>query len=250
MAYEVALFTTCLVDQLYPQMGIAISKILEHFGCVVQVPAGQKCCGRPLYVHGYHDQARELAKGVIELFEHYDFIVTPSAACCMMIRQHYPRLFRGDIGWDRGVRKLSQHTYEFVEFLEKVLKVDFSLLKLPQRVTGTYHPSCCGRGIRSRSQTEQILREIRNFDYRPMPSAEQSCGSDGVFALNHPAISGAIAREAVDNIAATGASTVICDEAECVMNLSGTHHRQSIKTPVKHISELIAEALKIDVTQW
>ena len=30
---NVALFITCLTDQFYPQVGIAVTKILEHFGC-------------------------------------------------------------------------------------------------------------------------------------------------------------------------------------------------------------------------
>ncbi|MGE5610924.1 MAG: (Fe-S)-binding protein [Bacillota bacterium] len=250
MAYDVALFTTCLINQTYPSVGVAVTKILEHFGCSVHVPDSPQCCGRPLYANGYHEQAMELAKPIIEAFEHYDYVITPSADCCAMLREHYPRLFRGDIGWERGMRKVGRSTYEFVEFLDKVLKVDFSLLKLPQRESVTYHPSCLGRGIRSQSETERLLREIRNLDYRPMACANQSCGSDSVFALNHPAISGAIAEEALGNIAATGASTVICDEAECVMNFSGLYHRRGTHTKVKHIAELIAEGLKIDATRW
>lgn len=250
MAYEVALFTTCLIDQMYPFVGLAVTKILEHFGCSVHLPPHQKCCGRPLYAQGYHPQAIEAAKPIIEAFERYDCIITPSPGCCAMLREHHPHLLHGDIGWERGIRKVGQNTFEFVEFLDKKLKVDFSLLKLPQRERITYHPSCQGRHIRRLPDTERLLREIRNLDYRPMPYAQQSCGSDGAFALQHPAISSAIAEEMLTHIAATGASTVLCDEAECLLNLTGLYHRRGVAMKVKHIAELLAETLQIDATQW
>jgi len=38
MSYNVALFITCLTDQFFPHVGIAVTKILEHFGCKVYFP--------------------------------------------------------------------------------------------------------------------------------------------------------------------------------------------------------------------
>jgi len=35
MPHSVALFITCLTDQFYPRVGVAVTKILEHFGCTV-----------------------------------------------------------------------------------------------------------------------------------------------------------------------------------------------------------------------
>jgi len=43
---KVALFITCLTDQFYPQVGVAVAKILEHFGCTVSFPKSQTCCGQ------------------------------------------------------------------------------------------------------------------------------------------------------------------------------------------------------------
>ena len=42
---------------------------------------------------------------------------------------------------------VASHTYEFVEFLDKVLKVDFSQLHLPEKRRFTYHYTCHLRGI-------------------------------------------------------------------------------------------------------
>ena len=77
---RVALFITCLTDQFYPHVGVAVTKILEHFGCRVYFPDAQTCCGQPFYNNGFHPEARELAKKFIEIFEPYEYIVTPSGS--------------------------------------------------------------------------------------------------------------------------------------------------------------------------
>src|ERR1043166_5335928 len=47
MAVEVALFVTCMVDQLAPEAGVAAVRLLEAAGCTVLFPAAQSCCGQP-----------------------------------------------------------------------------------------------------------------------------------------------------------------------------------------------------------
>ena len=58
---NVALFITCLTDQFYPRVGIAVTKILERLGCRVFFPPAQTCCGQPFFNNGYFDEARPLA---------------------------------------------------------------------------------------------------------------------------------------------------------------------------------------------
>src|SRR5256885_17089472 len=77
MSYNVALFITCLTDQFFPHVGIAVTKILEHFGCKVYFPEAQTCCGQPFYNNGFHPEAAELAQRMIEIFEPYDYVVKP-----------------------------------------------------------------------------------------------------------------------------------------------------------------------------
>ena len=93
---QVALFITCLTDQFYPHVGIAVTKILEHFGCEVRFPPAQTCCGQPFFNNGFHPEARELAKRMIEIFEPYQYVVTPSGSCCAMVREQYHELLHDD----------------------------------------------------------------------------------------------------------------------------------------------------------
>ena len=250
MAHNVALFITCLTDQFYPHVGVAVTKILERFGCRVSFPEAQTCCGQPFFNNGFHPETRELAKRFIDVFGPYDYVVTPSGSCCAMVREQYERLLHGDPEWGLAMQKVVSRTYEFVEFLDKVLKVDLSKLSLPKTESITYHYTCHLRGIGVTDRGVQLLRQMGNVDFRAMEKTDQCCGFGGTFAVKYPAISGAIVEDKVQCIAATGAQTLICNDAGCTMNISGMCHRKGVGVKTRHIAELMAEAMGIDVAGW
>ena len=46
-------FGTCLVDNMFPQAGIAAIRLLQKFGVRVIYPPAQTCCGQPAYNSGF-----------------------------------------------------------------------------------------------------------------------------------------------------------------------------------------------------
>ena len=54
---RVALFITCFNDTLFPETGIAMTRLLERLGCGVKFPLEQTCCGQMHYNTGYHREA-------------------------------------------------------------------------------------------------------------------------------------------------------------------------------------------------
>lgn len=250
MPHNVALFVTCLTDQFYPHVGVAITRILEHFDCRVSFPEAQTCCGQPFYNNGYHDQTRDLATRFIEIFEPFDYIVTPSGSCCAMVREQYEQLLKGDAAWSEPMHKTAVKTYEFVEFLDKVLKVDFTQFKLPTPQSITYHYTCHLRGIGVKDEGSKLLRQMGNVEFHEMEKTDQCCGFGGTFAMKYPAISGAIVEDKVNCIAATAAKTLICNDAGCTMNIAGMCHRGGVEVKTRHIAELMAEAMGMDTAAW
>jgi L-lactate dehydrogenase complex protein LldE len=249
-AQRIGLFITCLTDQFYPRVGVAITKILEHFGCAVEFPKDQTCCGQPFFNNGFHPESRKLAKRMIDIFEPFDYVVTPSGSCCAMVREQFHQLFAGDSDWGQSIHRLAMRTYEFVEFLDKVLKVDFSQFKLPATQSVTYHYTCHLRGLGVKDEGVRLLRQIGNVQFKPMEKTDQCCGFGGTFAVKYPAISGAIVDDKVNCIAATGSGTLICNDAGCTMNIAGMCHRRGMNTSVKHIAELMAEAMGVEIDRW
>jgi L-lactate dehydrogenase complex protein LldE len=62
MARRVSLFVTCIVDQLFPSVGIAMAEVLERIGYQVDFPEAQTCCGQPAFNSGFRSEAREVAR--------------------------------------------------------------------------------------------------------------------------------------------------------------------------------------------
>ena len=46
------------------------------------------------------------------------------------------------------------------------------------------------------------------------------------------------------------AAGLVCNDAGCTMNIAGMCHRRGVDVKVKHIAELMADAMGIDVTAW
>src|SRR6188508_1717644 len=119
---NVQLFIPCFVDQLYPQTGFNMIKVLEKAGCTVTYNTNQTCCGQPAFNAGYWDEARAVCSKFLQDFEGADYIVAPSASCVGFVRNYYAKLFENS-SQHHYVKDLSNRIYEFTEFLTDVLKI-------------------------------------------------------------------------------------------------------------------------------
>lgn len=237
------MFITCLNDVFYPRVGVATVKVLEHLGCDVSFPTAQTCCGQPMFNNGFHDEARRLASRMIEVFRDYDAIITPSGSCAAMVREHFPHLFDGNDPRAAAATKFASRTYEFVEYLVKVLKVDLRELEVAWPNSATYHPSCHLRGLGMKNEATDLITQITDLSYVELPNAEQCCGFGGSFAVTFPDTSREMVGDKVDAIQETGCRAVICNDAGCAMNISGACERAGVQRQFISLAEIIAEGL-------
>src|ERR1700737_3527485 len=86
-AMEVALFVPCYIDQLYPRVGLATAELLERNGVTVHFPEAQTCCGQPMANSGFFDDARQLARKMLDVFSPYEHVVCPSGSCTSVSRE-------------------------------------------------------------------------------------------------------------------------------------------------------------------
>src|SRR5438105_131282 len=89
---RVALFTTCVTDTLFPETGRAVVAVLERLGHEVDFPDAQTCCGQMHVNAGYAREAVPLISRMVRVFADAEVVVSPSASCTALIREHYPRL--------------------------------------------------------------------------------------------------------------------------------------------------------------
>jgi L-lactate dehydrogenase complex protein LldE len=240
---DVALFVTCLADSFYPRTGIAVVKVLQKLGCTVHFPEAQTCCGQPMWNTGYADETRDLARPLIDTFEGYDTIVTPSGSCAAMIRDYYPEMFDEDDPYHKKAAHFAGRVWEFVEFLVNGLMVDLRDYGVKWQGKATYHYSCHLRGIGLTNEAEQLIQQIDGLDYVPLQKADQCCGFGGTFAMKYPQMSGSMVKDKVGCIHATEAPTLISNDAGCTMNIAGYLHREGSGVEVKSLPEIIAEGM-------
>jgi L-lactate dehydrogenase complex protein LldE len=231
---RVALFIPCFVDQFFPNVAIAMVTVLRRLNVEVDYPLGQTCCGQPAFNTGYWNEARILAKRHCEVFADADAIVSPSGSCAAMVRNFYSELLGGHTVIPPCVSK----TYEFSEFLVRMLGVTDVGAKFPARVT--YHDACHAlRELRLKDEPRQLLRNVQGLELVEMDQAETCCGFGGTFSVKFPMISYAMDDVKVTSINKTGAQYVVSGDSSCLMQIDGYLRRQ--KLPIKTIS--LAEVL-------
>ena len=238
---RVALFVTCLVDAMRPQIGFAALQLLEEAGCRVEVPPQQTCCGQPAYNSGDDADAASLARQVIETFEPYDYVVLPSGSCGGTISHGYPELLAGDPAWAERARALAGRTHEIMSFLVDVL--GFVPAGRSLAASATYHDSCSGlRELGVHDQPRKLLAAVEGLEMRPLVGNDVCCGFGGTFCVKYPAISNAVVSEKAEEIERTGADLLLAGDLGCLMNMAGKLHRRGSKVRCFHTIEILAGA--------
>ncbi|MBU0725665.1 MAG: (Fe-S)-binding protein [Alphaproteobacteria bacterium] len=236
---RVGLFVTCLVDLFRPSVGFAAIKLLEEAGCTVEVPEAQTCCGQPAYNSGDFADTRDIARNTIRAFEGYDYVVAPSGSCAGMLHEHYPELFKDDAEWGPRAHHLGKRTHELVSFLVDVM----GMTGVAARYDGivTYHDSCSGlRELNVKKQPRQLLGSVGGLTMRELPGSEICCGFGGTFCIKYPDISDRMVTDKAEDIARTGADTLLAGDLGCLMNMAGKLKRRGEKTRVRHVAEILA----------
>jgi L-lactate dehydrogenase complex protein LldE len=237
---RVQLMVTCMVDSLAPAVGFAVVRVLERAGIEVEVPGGQTCCGQPAFNAGCWDDARAMARHVIDVFGGSDVpVVVPSGSCGDMVIHQAAQLLADDPAYATRAKGLADRTYELTAFLVDVL----GLSDVGARFNGrlTYHPACHGlRGLGLHTQPRALVEGIRGADVCPLPEAETCCGFGGLFALKMADISGSLLARKIANIEATGADTVVATDISCLTHIAGGLRRKGSSVQVKHLAELLA----------
>ncbi len=238
---RIALFATCLVDALFPDVGKATVRLLRRLGHEPEFPAQQSCCGQMHVNTGYPREALPLVRNHVETFEPYDAIVAPSGSCVGSIRHQHADLAEqaGDAALATRARAVAAKTYELSEFLVDVLGVTDVGAYFPHRVT--YHPTCHSlRLLRVGERPYQLLREVRGIDLVELPEADQCCGFGGTFAVKNGDVSTAMLADKMRNIGVTGASVCSAGDASCLMHIGGGLARLQTGTRTLHLAEILA----------
>ncbi len=241
---KASLFVTCVVDQLYPEIGESTVRVLRRLGVDVDFPEAQTCCGQPAFNSGFRSDAKPLARRFLDTFEGADAVVIPSGSCTAMVRVFYPELFHDEPALAARVDAVAGKTFEFTEFIVDVLGVTGlpGNLDAPRR-TVTYHEGChLRREIGVTTQPRALIEAAPGVDLVEMRQAEVCCGFGGTFAVKYADISGAMLADKVRDVADTGADEVVACDSTCLMQIGGGLEKRRMSARPLHVAQLLDEA--------
>lgn len=242
-APRVAVFPGCVVDKIFPNVGEATLKALNHHGCGVYMPKGQACCGIPALSSGDTDTFDKLVKANVDIFKkgEFDYLVTPCATCTATIKELWPSMYGGYAGDKFDIQKIADRTMDISQFLVDVMGVEAS------EVNGkdvTYHDPCHLRNsLGVTSQPRTLLNASKGCNLKEMPEAASCCGCGGSFNLNHYELSKKVGNRKADNIVASGAGEVATSCPACMLQITDMLSQRQAGVNVCHVIELYADGL-------
>ena len=238
---RVALFVTCLVEGLFPDVGKATVRLLRRLGHEVLVPMAQTCCGQMHVNTGYPGEALRLVRNHVQTFLDCDVIVTPSASCAGSVRHQHGEVARrfGDRQLADAADVVARHTFELSEFLVDVLGVTDVGAHYPHRVT--YHPTCHSlRLLRVGDRPLRLLRAVRGIELVELGDADSCCGFGGTFAVKNPDVSTAMLADKMRAVLDTRAEVCTAGDASCLMHIGGGLSRLQTGVRTVHLAEILA----------
>jgi L-lactate dehydrogenase complex protein LldE len=237
---KVQLFITCLGENFFSNVLKDMVAVLERLGVQCELPEGQTCCGQPFYNSGYQSQTVEPARNWLRVFGRTEgYIVAPSGSCAEFVRHRYPELFRPGTSEHALALDTAARTFEFSEFLTRVLKVTDVGARFPHKVT--FHASChILRGMGLRQEPKQLLQHVQGLELIPLREEETCCGFGGIFSVVYPEVSREMMQAKVRYIEASGAEVVVVGEPGCLMNIAGGLAKVGSQVRAMHLIEVLA----------
>lgn len=252
MNQKVYLFSTCLVEHLYPQVGMDCVALIELAGFEIVLPKYQSCCGQPGFNSGADAEAKIVAKKTIDLLSEHDIpVLIPSASCADMLIRHYPEMFRSDKCYYEKSLALAKRCHEAISFLLPYLPKDppYSQSTVDENFKHRVHISCSARrAINCDSAWLEASRLIGSCAGEPKYEQE-CCGFGGTFSVKAPEVSSAMAQDKIQHLRAEQINKFVTGDCGCLMHLNGFSDKQGIKLKGEHLCTELARAYGVSNAQ-
>ena len=241
---RIGLFVPCYIDAFFPGVGIATLELLERFGHEVVYPRDQTCCGQPMANSGFKDECAATQALFVRNFSGFDYVVAPSGSCVHQVRNGFD-----SIEQTSEVRAVRERTFEIVEFLHDIQKVDaFPWARFPHRVG--LHNSCgtlrrLGHAKPSElhepffSKPLDLLSKVDGIQFVTPARPDECCGFGGTFSVFEEVVSTKMGYDKVSDHARAGAEYIVSADTSCLMHQKGCAERIGVPIKFIHIAQIL-----------
>ncbi|WP_288271202.1 anaerobic glycerol-3-phosphate dehydrogenase subunit C [uncultured Mitsuokella sp.] len=236
---KVLFYPGCSINYNEPHIGIAFVKVMNHNGYEVLVDEGMNCCGSPLVVTGYLDEAKEHADNNVSRILKWKEQGIPVVVCCtscsLMLRAEYAELFG-----EQRMEDAAENIYDAFEFLEELmskgeLKTDFKWVDKKL----IYHVPCHLKTQGIGTPAVSVLKQVPGVEVELADAG--CCGISGNYGFKKEKydISMKIGEKLFERIKESTADDVICDCPTCRMQI-----KHGTQTDPCHPIEILEEAYR------
>ena len=234
---KVVLFTGCYINDNEPQVGEAFVKVMNANDCEVLIDEGFNCCGSPLVVTGFLDEARQHADNNVARILNWKRqgipVVTPCTSCSLMLKEEYHELFG-----EHDMHEAAENVYdafEYLEILQERGQFNDNLKPLNQKLL--YHVPCHLKSQAIGLPAANILEEIDGVKVQTADTG--CCGISGNYGFRKDKydISMKIGAKLFERVKQKDFDKVISDCGTCRMQIN---HGSGIKPC--HPIEILAAA--------
>jgi glycerol-3-phosphate dehydrogenase subunit C len=224
---KVIFYPGCYINYNDPQIGLDLVAVMQANRIEVIVPADLTCCGSPLVVNGFFDEAEAKGKKNIRQLKHWVDkgypIITCCTSCGLMLKQEYQELFHIE-----GNKEVAAKLYDAGEFLMELydqgrLNTGFK----PLSGQYLYHAPC---HLRAQGLGQPGLRLLDLLPGMDVSGADAGCcGVAGNYGFKDDKyeIAMAIGDALFHKIKNSGADAVVSECATCRLQI---HQATGIKT--------------------
>jgi fumarate reductase (CoM/CoB) subunit B len=180
---RVGFFVGCLMNRRDQELAHSAIHVLNKAKYEVVVPKGQTCCGQPLARLGMGEEAKELLRRNISVFEEMEVqqVVTACPDCSFAFREDYRRLL------GEGDRKPRFDVSDVITLLP------MDSPKTPAKVA-CHNPCYLSRqGIR-------LSEELKKRGFEIGETVEECCGAGGGVYFTNPGLAQEIGRKTVQGM--------------------------------------------------
>ena len=244
--YRVGVILGCVQRLFFSGVNEATVRVLTANGCEVVIPKSQGCCAALPEHQGQTEQAKTLARQMIDSFAdtNVDFVIINAAGCGHTLKE-YGHILADDPEYAEKAKVFAAKVKDSQEFLANVgLTAKLSPLT-DKNINLVYQDAChLLHGQKISVQPRQLLKQIPGVTLKEPIDAALCCGSAGVYNMLQPEVAEELGKQKAQNLLNTGADLIASPNPGCSLQIS--KYLQGKTISVMHPMELLDYAIRGD----
>ena len=244
--YRVGVILGCVQRLFFSGVNEATVRVLTANGCEVVIPKSQGCCAALPEHQGQTEQAKTLARQMINSFAdtNVDFVIINAAGCGHTLKE-YGHILADDPEYAEKAKVFAAKVKDSQEFLANVgLTAKLSPLT-DKNINLVYQDAChLLHGQKISVQPRQLLKQIPGVTLKEPIDAALCCGSAGVYNMLQPEVAEELGKQKAQNLLNTGADLIASPNPGCSLQIS--KYLQGKTISVMHPMELLDYSIRGD----